>query len=278
MTDLRRLADDDAITLRAAAVVVREPDGRFWMPESEEHAGVASTAAGGVLGALVGALIGPAGLLLGGAAGAVVGSQADAARAEAAHETLAALASGIPPGTTALIAEIDERTPNTVDAALGAAGGTLQRRSAGDIQGALAERDGAPALREPPEGLLTAPDNRVLAHFDGPDAAIQAVEDLVGVGFSSDEIFVLCGPEGASRLDVTGVHHGLRGRAYRILEWAGDERDLLLRSGDHLGAGGLVLTVPVEETTKAEAARILARHGGREITHFGRGHWERLGP
>ncbi len=135
-----------------------------------------------------------------------------------------------------------------------------------------------PDFPEPPDGLLTAPENRVLAFLDTPDQAAAAIDELASTGFGRDEIFVLCGPEGASRLDVTGVHHGLRGRAYRILEWAGDERDLLLRSGDHLGAGGLVLTVPVEETTKAEAARILARHGGREITHFGRGHWVRLGP
>ena len=89
---------------------------------------------------------------------------------------------------------------------------------------------------------------------------------------------MLCGPKGAERLDVSGRDHGLRGRTYRIMEWMGDEREVLLRSGEHLAAGGLVVTVPTDEDTKPTAARILADHGGHEIAHFGKGHWEPLGP
>jgi hypothetical protein len=133
-------------------------------------------------------------------------------------------------------------------------------------------------FREPPEGLLTAPEGRVLAHMDTPDAVAAAIEELGNAGISSEEVFVLCGPEGAERLDVSGEQHGLRGRTYRILEWAGDERELLHRSADHLAAGGLVVTVPADDAAKAGAARILASHGGREIAPFGKGHWESLGP
>ncbi len=81
-------------------------------------------------------------------------------------------------------------------------------------------------LREPPDGLLTAPENRVLAHMDTPDAVAAAVDDLGQSGFPSDEVYVLCGPEGAERLDVTGEQHGLRGRTYRVMEWLGDEREV----------------------------------------------------
>ncbi len=88
---------------------------------------------------------------------------------------------------------------------------------------------------------------------------------------------MLCGPQGAERLDVTGEQHGLRGRTYRIMEWMGDERAVLRRSGDHLAAGGLVVIVPVDEAGKATAARILADHGAHDIVHFGKGHWEPLG-
>jgi hypothetical protein len=130
---------------------------------------------------------------------------------------------------------------------------------------------------EPPDGLLTAPENRVLAHVDTPDALNAAVEDLVQAGFVRDEIFVLCGPKGAERLDVSGADHGLRGRVYRVMEWMGDERDVLHRSGRHLEAGGLVVTVPADESAKATAGRILAEHGGHDIAHFGKGHWEPLG-
>ncbi len=131
---------------------------------------------------------------------------------------------------------------------------------------------------EPPDGLLTAPENHVLALLDTPDNAAAAIDELASTGFGRDEISVLCGPKGAERLDVSGSDHGLRGRAYRIMEWMGDEREVLLRSGEHLAAGGLVVTVPTDEDTKSTAARILADHGGHEIAHFGKGHWEPLGP
>ncbi len=130
---------------------------------------------------------------------------------------------------------------------------------------------------EPPDGLLTAPENRVLAHMDTPDDVAAAIEHLGTAGVPTDEVYVLCGPKGAERLDVTGEQHGLRGRTYRIMEWMGDERELLLRSGDHLAAGGLVVTVPTDEAGKAEAARILADHGAHDIAHFGKGHWGPLG-
>jgi hypothetical protein len=137
--------------------------------------------------------------------------------------------------------------------------------------------DGELGFREPPDGLLTAPEHRVLAHMDAPGAVAAAVDDLADAGFPSEEIYVLCGPEGAARLDVSGEHHGLRGRTYRILEWLGDERVLRLQSADHLAARGLVVTVPAGEKAKVRAARILADHGGREIVHFHRGTWEPLG-
>ena len=133
------------------------------------------------------------------------------------------------------------------------------------------------AFPEPPEGLLTAPVDRVVALLDGPDEAEAALEELVAAGFDRDQIFVLCGPKGAERLDVSGRHHGLRGRIYRLLERIGDERELLLRSRDHLAAGGLLMTVPADDTEKSTAADILGAHGGHGMAHFGKGHWEPLG-
>jgi hypothetical protein len=133
------------------------------------------------------------------------------------------------------------------------------------------------AFPEPPEGLLKAPENSVVALLDGPDEAEAAIEELVAEGFERDHIYVLCGPKGAERLDVSGRHHGLRGRIYRLIEWIGDERALLVRSRDHLAAGGLVMTVPADESRKGPAALILGRHGGHDMAHFGRQHWEPLG-
>ncbi len=61
------------------------------------------------------------------------------------------------------------------------------------------------------------------------------------------------------------------------MEWMGDERDVLRRSGDHLAAGELVVTAPADEAGKATAARILADHGAHDMAHFGTGHWEPWG-
>ena len=132
---------------------------------------------------------------------------------------------------------------------------------------------------EPPEGLLTAPENRVMAHMDAPEGVAAAMGDLAEAGFDREEIFVLCGAEGAERLDVSGRHHGLKGRIYRIVEWIGDEREMVLvPMQEHLAAGGLVVSVPADDDTKATAAQILGDHGGHAMVHFGKGHWEPVGP
>jgi len=139
------------------------------------------------------------------------------------------------------------------------------------------QRDEEFDFPEPPEGLVKPEDDSVVAFLDGPDQAEAAIEQLVDEGFDPDRIYVLCGTKGAQRLDVSGAHHGLRGRVYRLLEWISDEKGILFRARDHLEAGGLVMSVPAEEGQKAEAARILGGHGAHGMAHFGRDHWEPLG-
>jgi hypothetical protein len=39
-----------------------------------------------------------------------------------------------------------------------------------------------------------------------------------------------------------------------------------------------VVAVPADHSRKAAAARILGSHGGHDMAHFGRDHWEPLGP
>ena len=144
-----------------------------------------------------------------------------------------------------------------------------------DLKGADVEPDGVATAGHAGVGGEDQPG--VVALLDGPDEAHAALEELVGAGFARDRISVLCGPKGAERLDVSGRHHGLRGRIYRLIEWIGDERELLVRSGDHLAAGGLLIIVPVDDDQKSSAARILGAHGGHGMAHFGKGHWESLG-
>jgi hypothetical protein len=114
--------------------------------------------------------------------------------------------------------------------------------------------------------------------MDSPDEVAAAIEELAQEGFERDQIFVLCGPKGAERLDVSGRHHGLRGRLYRFAEHFGGEREHLARNAEHLGAGGLTISVPADEEKKSTVARILGRNGGHEMTHYGKGHWEHISP
>ena len=150
MSELRRLAEGDVITLGTAAIVVRESDGRFWIPDDEARVGFTGAAAGGVIGALLGALTGPFGLLLWGATGALVGSLADAEEADVSDEVLVSVTRSMPPGTAALIADIEEPTFGIVDAAMERAGGRVTRRPKADVEAevAAAEEAGQAARRE----------------------------------------------------------------------------------------------------------------------------------
>ncbi len=134
-------------------------------------------------------------------------------------------------------------------------------------------------LKEPPAGLLTAPINRVTALMDDPDEAVAAMEDLVQAGFQRDQIFVLCGPKGAERMDVSGKHHGLRGRLYRFVERAlGELGDVVAGRAEHMAGGGLWMSVPATEDQKSRVADILGRHGGHGMLHHGKFHWVELEP
>lgn len=143
MAELQRLEDEDAITLRTAAIVVRGADGRFSIPEDDARVGFAGTATGGAIGALLGALTGPVGMLLWGATGALVGSFADAEEAELSDEVLVSVTRSVLPGTTALVADIDEPAPSLVDAVMEKVGGTVTRRLRADVEAELAAAEEA---------------------------------------------------------------------------------------------------------------------------------------
>ncbi|MDQ4148799.1 MAG: hypothetical protein M3164_02210 [Actinomycetota bacterium] len=134
-------------------------------------------------------------------------------------------------------------------------------------------------FKEPPGDFITAPVNRVTALMDSPDGVAAAVEELTQAGIDRDEIFVLSGQKGAERIDVSGRHHGLRGRIYRFVEQMGGLSEEVARAADHMAAGGLAISVPAKEEEIANnVADILEGHGGHEIIHHGRFHWDRLRP
>ena len=131
---------------------------------------------------------------------------------------------------------------------------------------------------EPPEGFLRYPAGTVIALMTDADAVSAAMDDLTAAGFPRDHMYVLVGPAGAERLDVTGRHHGLLGRIYRILGRLGDDHEELSRAVDHLRRGGLALRIPASGDETAVAARILREHGAQHAVYMGKRTFESLDP
>jgi hypothetical protein len=128
----------------------------------------------------------------------------------------------------------------------------------------------------PPEEFLTYKNNRIISIIDDPGSVQSAIDELVQAGVPEEDIYVLSGPEGAARLDLSGKHHGLRGRIYRFLEHLGDERQWLEHHGALIERGAFGVSLPADDESKASAAEILARHGGRDTAYFGKWHWETM--
>lgn len=129
----------------------------------------------------------------------------------------------------------------------------------------------------PPDDFLTYRPHRLVALLDDPESVQEAIQDLAEAGFSAEEIHVLSGPEGAEKLDVTGRHHGLRGRIYRLVEHVlGDEHHWLHEHTEHIARGGYGVAVSAREENRHDASEILARHGAHDAAYFDEWHWHRL--
>jgi hypothetical protein len=133
-------------------------------------------------------------------------------------------------------------------------------------------------LVDPAAEYFTHAENRILAVFDDPDAVTAAIDDLVQVGLEAEQIFVLSGPKGAESLDLSGRHHGLRGRLYRLAAMLGDEWEKLDYYKESLEQGALLISVPADEEHASAVAEVLRSRGAHEMTHYDKGHFESLGP
>jgi uncharacterized membrane protein len=142
MSELRRLHDERAVEVHAAAIVERLDDGRFKIRDEAEQIGVGRSSMGAGLGLMLGALAaGPVGMLLGGAVGMAVGTASDVGEAADGGVLIATVSRRIRPGSTAVVADVDEPDPNTTDSAMAAIGATLHRFTRPEVEAELAEVD-----------------------------------------------------------------------------------------------------------------------------------------
>jgi len=125
--------------------------------------------------------------------------------------------------------------------------------------------------------LAKSPRHRVLARLPGPDEAVAVVEALAEAGIPANEVFVLCGPEGARRLDPSGRHHGLKGRLIRSVQAVTAYGDAIYDDAAHLEAGGVVITAPARDAVEREIAqRVLRHHGATAMRYFGESTFEEV--
>jgi uncharacterized membrane protein len=143
MTALNELASQGQIGLDEAAVVIRDHDGHIDVKDQVAHDGFAGTASGGLVGLLIGILAGPLGILLGGATGLAAGSLFDLADAEDTDSALTEVSKTVKVGRTSLLAQVEEQSPEVIDAAMARLSGTVVRRSVIDVEAEIAAAEEA---------------------------------------------------------------------------------------------------------------------------------------
>jgi uncharacterized membrane protein len=143
---LSRLKELDAkgnVSVLGAAVVVRDDDGKIVTKDQFGDESSDGTFGGGLVGLLIGVLGGPLGVLVGGATGLLVGSLFDEDDSDETESALAEISKSIRVGSTGLLADVSEENPVTIDAVMANLGGTVLRRSAGDVQAEIAAAEDA---------------------------------------------------------------------------------------------------------------------------------------
>jgi hypothetical protein len=115
--------------------------------------------------------------------------------------------------------------------------------------------------------FLRQPRNKLVGIVDTPEEVQSAIVELNNAGFGEDAIDVLCGKEGAERLDVTGEKHGPLARLYRFVEQAKNLREY---QQDLLSGHFLIAIEAAEEDKRAQALTILRSHGGHRVNFYGK--------
>jgi uncharacterized membrane protein len=143
---LKECDAEGRIGLESAAVVERTPSGELRIPENADNVGLIGTASGSLIGMLIGVLGGPVGVLLGWGTGALMGGAFDVDRAVTSDEALTVLGRAIPPGSTAVIASVDESAVEVIDGEMKKLDGEVTRRPVEEVMAELeAAEDAAEA-------------------------------------------------------------------------------------------------------------------------------------
>jgi uncharacterized membrane protein len=138
LTDLKQLDSQGQIKIAGGAVVTRDRDGRVDVKSEVGDDPYTGTAAGGMIGLLVGIIGGPLGVLLGGATGVLVGSLFDIDDVETTESVLSDISKQVHPTRTAVLVQVTEQSTEVIDTAMARLGGEVMRRPVVDVEQEIA--------------------------------------------------------------------------------------------------------------------------------------------
>jgi uncharacterized membrane protein len=142
-SELKSLGASGAIKLHGAAVVKRDDYGTLSIKEVVTENTGRGTAVGGLVGAFVGILGGPIGVLLGWGAGSMIGASRDVSELAEDQALLTTSASVITNGSTGLVAEVGESSPQAVNNEMGKLGGRVARMTTDEVLEEIKEAEEA---------------------------------------------------------------------------------------------------------------------------------------
>ncbi len=138
LTALKQLDAQNQIKIAGAAVVTRDPDDRIDVKSEVANDPYLGTASGSIIGLLIGIIGGPLGVLLGGTYGMLVGSLFDIDDVETTESVLREISKQVHTTRTALLAHVNEQTPEVIDTAMARLGGQVMRRPVYELEQEIA--------------------------------------------------------------------------------------------------------------------------------------------
>jgi uncharacterized membrane protein len=143
LTTLKGLDEQGQLGLEGAAVVLRHEDGSIAIKDEVGDIGYEGAASGGVIGLIVGILGGPIGVLIGGATGVLVGSLFDLDDLDETESVLGEMSRTVRPGHSAVLAVVEEQSPDIIDAAILRLNGAVLRLPLIDVEAEIAATEEA---------------------------------------------------------------------------------------------------------------------------------------
>ncbi len=137
---MQNLNEDEIIRLKRGALATKDAKGNLTIPDTKGVGAAWGLLGGGLIGGLLGAMLGPvgaaagaaasaaaAGAALGAASGGVVGATVDLAEFGLSEDFIDDVSTQLNPGETALIAEVDEGSTESIDRIVVLHGGRFYR-------------------------------------------------------------------------------------------------------------------------------------------------------